>query len=216
MVRFSVSLDDEQNEWVEQRAEELSGSKTQVVGMAIDAVRRNEIQLGTGIEREDTGETPTIEDRFEALEARVADLEAAIENGAESPSKGSKTSETDATPSSEVDPTDTDREASSSSDSSNNHTGQDSDDPEEDAVQAFIRREVNDKASPEEITACWEFLKQRGTANPKAFKNRFAPESCTSEADVDTWWEDGTKPVLEQLPGVKPPEDDGRFYRFTY
>jgi hypothetical protein len=220
MVRFSVSLDEEQNEWVEQWADELNGSKSQVVGMAIDAARRNDVQLGTHLEQGDRGDSEDIRSRFETLEARVEELEAAINSapGTESTTPQNRaSSETDPTeaPATSTGETDEQTEVVESA-SPNGQVSKQRNDPEVNAVRTFIEREANHRASKDEITECWEFLKQRGTASPKAFKNRFAPESCTTEDDVDTWWQDGVKPVFQQLPGVETPDDGGRFYRYKY
>lgn len=217
MVRFSVSLDEEQNEWVEQRAEELNGSKSQIVGMVIDAARRNEIQLGPNLERGGTEEAEGIEQRFDSLESRVAELEAALDDDSEPPNSASGGSEVaDTNPTETVEAVKKGDEEGTQPASSKEGATDLRDDPEVNAVRTFIAREANGQASEDEITACWEFLKQRGTASPKAFKNQFAPESCATEEDVETWWQDGVKPVFQQLPGVEAPDDGGRFYRYKY
>jgi hypothetical protein len=219
MVRFSVSLDEEQNEWVEQRADELSGSKSQVVSMVIDAARRNDVQLGTHLERSDSESPESIEDRFEKLEARLDELEAAIKTESEATSASQEPATQNSEPNEASTPHNEASRASSQDPESASSKGQLNelrDDPEVNAVRTFIEREGSDKASADAITECWEFLKQRGTASPKAFKNRFAPESCTTEDDVERWWQDGVKPVFQQLPGVEAPDDGGRFYRYKY
>lgn len=217
MVRFSVSLDEEQNEWVEQRAEELHGSKSQVVGMVIDAARRNDVPLSTHLGRNDGSKSQALEDKFEALEARVAELESAIQADDTTSKTDSQMSEPSNTESEGDGESSTEEHITASpSAASNGQLTEHRGDPEIDAVRTFIKREANERTSEEEVTECWEFLKQRGTASSKAFKDRFAPESCMTEEDVETWWQDGVKPVFKQLPGVEPPEDGGRFYRYKY
>lgn len=217
MVRFSVSLDEEQNNWVEQRAEELNGSKAQVIGMVIDAARQNDLQLGSPIDAGSNEAEESVETRLQSLESRVEDLESTLQ---QSPNNQLMATDSDRGESTveDVEQTAATGEISTDEASGNGHDSStaDRDDPEYDAVHTFIQREANQQVSTDQISACWDFLKQRGTASSHAFKTQFAPESCTTEEEVDTWWEDGVEPVLRQLPGVDPPEDSGRFYRYKY
>ena len=81
MPRFSCSLDDDQNDWLEAEADRRDRSKADVLRQCIDAVRTGSVQtdeqhtdqVNTG--ENHTGELEGLRDRVGALEARLEDLE---------------------------------------------------------------------------------------------------------------------------------------------
>jgi hypothetical protein len=270
MVRFSVPLDEAQNEWVEERAEELNGSKAQVMSMLVDAAMQGDLHLADAI-GESQSNTPTdLDKKLDLLETRLKELEATVSASQDptdspdpastpdtvsptepmtnpedndeprenevppaSPSAASSSSieagAEDSNPSSTDEPTGAsesplvsaqETEASTSEPSAEHQdTGgfeSASDDPETNAVRSYIERNETGVASPDEITACWKLLQKRGTANPDAFKERCHAGTESDSETLDDWWEDGVKPVLKELPGVDPPQEGGRLYRYSY
>ena len=69
MLRFSVSLSDESNEWVERKAESRDRSKSQIVAAVVEAARKGDVNpFGGERDRPDP-------DRLDRLEQLIAELE---------------------------------------------------------------------------------------------------------------------------------------------
>lgn len=317
MPRFSVSLTDDQNAWVEERAEGINGSKTQVISMLVDAARGEAADLEVpaelrpeptgGVDDEIRAELERINDRLDELEARVdaptetgaatdtgasagagqategdpptgvgaeadagpatgagADADAAAEIAAGTETRPTTGTETGTETETETDPVATSpggrggsadpqvvrTEAEPSPETGSSpeadpspETGPDPetdagggeaepltrggsgsapadesfpDDPEVDAIREFVGMETGDAASASEVVACWRLLKRRGTASPTVFKETCFEGDAADEADLERWWAEGVRPVLEKLPGVAPPKNEGRFFRYKY
>jgi hypothetical protein len=226
MVRFSVSLTDDQNQWVEDQADSLNGSKSQVIGMLVEQARTDGVQLQPQLSGESTAETEELRNQLNSIQERLEGIEKTIDidstpsqpsesNSSETADRMADASEPSTrqaidaeTPRNESQPTKSEQEDSAPA--SNGLNG-DVDDVEVDAVKSFVDRTVADEGLSEAVIGCWQFLKKRGTASPDSFKDH-----CLAEAAVDADWESEIEPVLRQLPGVVSPEEGGRFYRFKY
>lgn len=76
MPRFSVSLSDEQHDWLEQEAGRRSRSKADVVRECIDSVRTDEMKSGAvNTESDQIDAVNDLKQRVTTLEKRVDDLE---------------------------------------------------------------------------------------------------------------------------------------------
>jgi hypothetical protein len=220
MPRFSVTLDDAQNGWVERRAEELNGSKTQVISVLVDAARAGKLDPPHPLSAPDDAVDRDVREEVEALERRVAELEASLEASSNpEPNAGEGEHAApgrrgDQSPASEEPPDPGNEDASGAGDRCGTSLPSEGDEPEAAAVEELVARETDGTASPAEVLACWELLKNRGTASPRAFKQQCGPADAGSEAELAAWWEEGVEPVLSALPGVDPPEDNARFYRY--
>lgn len=224
MVRFSVSLTDDQNQWVEDQADSLNGSKSQVIGMLVEEARTDGVQLQPQLSGGSTAETEELRNQLDSIQSRLEGIEETIEidptpsqssdsNSSEAPDRGADVtgSSTRQSVEAETKPNESPATQSEQEATVAETDGLDVDDVEVDAVRSFVDRTVADEALSEAVIACWQFLKKRGTASPDSFEDH-----CLADAAVDTDWESEIEPVLRQLPGVVSPEEGGRFYRFKY
>jgi len=221
MMRFSVSLDKEQNEWVEEKADELNGSKTQVIGLLVDRARNTDRSIETQSPITGVHES-TVHSRIEQLSERIAELESSIqasqsnihvdsESDENKPARsfpdkpGDETSRTGAGTEENI-PAETGNPSSKAGDKI---TFQDKAD-----IMDYIDQTVGPKASDQDVIDCWEFLEQRGPASVKSIKNNCHSESESGVRSED-WWMD-VKPALDGLPTIEAPESGGDFYRYRY
>ena len=76
MPRFSVSITEEQNEWVEQEAEARDRSKSEIIRYLIDA-HRGEHDQSDSADR-DSGEASDLDARLQQISDRLTALETAL------------------------------------------------------------------------------------------------------------------------------------------
>jgi predicted transcriptional regulator len=74
MARLTVTVDPEQEEWIEETAAEYGRTKTWVVRRAVECARREELSLAT---------SDVDDEQFGALTERAASLAARFEDASE-------------------------------------------------------------------------------------------------------------------------------------
>lgn len=239
MSRTTVSLDEDQAEWVERQADDLDVSKSKVLRECVD-LARGEQSMFT---RERAGEKPNHADRLEAIESRIDGLETELTERVQS--LETDIEERDAPSTSEQ--ADTSGHPGGGEDDSGGTSGQtvgvvedglggpipdvQASEDDSNSVQSSIDLEVPEHAGQDEleahlaeeidpelvdaVLACWQLLKHRGTISVETLREQYEayPAGYSSEAD---WWTDGITPVLNELPRVKPPAEGGSFWQFKY
>lgn len=218
MARFSVTLDEEQNRWVERRAEELNGSKTQVISILVDAARDGKLEPSHPLGGAEDNAGNDVHEEVQALKSRIDELEESLQESsgtgsgavASAPEEGGNHSESRGEPSAST----SERSIRSNERGSSNRI--EDGPPDSETVEEMIPREADDVVSSTDIVQCWKLLQRRGTASPRAFKRECGPTDSSTGEGLDTWWEEGVKPVLLELPGVEPPEENARFFRYRY
>lgn len=214
MSRTTVSLDDAQAAWVERQADDLDISKSKVLRECVD-VARGEQSMFTGKEN---GQATRGEDRVAALESRLDALEADVTERLESLESTHDDSDGVSGPTHADDEYDTSESPSQDEEPSSVGDQRTAVDVPDSADRETLESHLLEAYDPDLVDAvltCWQLLKHRGTMKSDTLREQYQnfPAGYSSEAD---WWTNGITPVLNDLPGVKPPADGGSFYQFTY
>lgn len=240
MERFSVSLNDEQNKWIEEKAEDLNGPKTQVIRMLVDRAREEPTLVDQPTETPEP-DPRTMQRRISVIENRISQLESRLIQSTSSESQshvqtelGSPNSEgeqmdlhslSDVTGDSNSDALEIPERTPNSSKSNTSETSltkwtksKERSSNEVDSVLEttleLMKRDSIDTASAEEIISCWELLKKRETGTPHIFKRHCCSHQDSEEVQRDKWWEEGVYPVLVNLPGVERSKEDESHLRY--
>jgi hypothetical protein len=218
MARFTVSVNGEQNEYLEEQADPPDKSKAAVVRELIDAARSGEEFTGThrdgDTEMVKRGELVDIRERLDDLEAAVAELRTESDGREERPAP-------------EQEPTDVSAEPADTTEST----------PEPSMATAAGARPVSDDVSPageagalgpvfdelnlstaatrteweDALRAAYAYLQERERAGRQDFVDDVFPEHPASYDNSRTWWRKIVRPGLAVLPGTIKPEGGGEW-----
>lgn len=233
MSRTTVSLDDAQTEWVEDQAAELEISKSKVVRECVDAARGEQSMFGgvhTGQTAETDGRLASLESRIDALESdarsRLQFLESTLAERGGGSGGNAVDTEDDAVDSTGLGAAEVENTVGEASELTvqsenplSNATEQSSDlevpdTANRDTLESHLRSSF-DPDIAEAVLACWDLLQQRGTMKESEFRKQYE-QFPAGYSSGSAWWNDGITPVLDELPGVKPPAEGGSFYQFRY
>lgn len=219
MPRITVTLDEEQDEWVAERAEERDRPKAYIIRDLIEAHRTGEASTdSSATEPTRTGSGPTTED-VEELRDRVGHLERAFRDllphldeiddidvedvptpGAASSAAGRERREGETN----VETQSTTDERNVTAAASRPPGGPVEHDPDADPVEAYMdafatnwSQHVEERRSA--VRAALEWLRDdaRGWATRSNFEDALLPEHEVVSQSTDSWWRTTVRPALQ-------------------
>lgn len=191
MPRLSVSLDDEQDEWVEQEADRLRRSKAEICRRCIDMVRTGaidteEIDIGVnqpepaGSAPERTGEHHQLAERIDELEQRLERLSATTDGPIPPRPTGSPEPRTETQP-----PGSNPRETATEP-------------PTTGPKQAVTRSEIPDPPSGAKETRVVEYVKEYGPVSRADILDAFDDRIGELGIKPDSYWKRHARPALKE------------------
>lgn len=221
MSRITVSLPDEQQEWVDQTAEKHELSKSKVIRECVKTAMGKETLL-----RRTGNQESQLAERVDTLEEQVRNLESTLAkapaNEQESPETRKKAAPeaSDAGPKPN-DPSEREKESESQTKESTPLSRitqpTDASVPTENdlnAIQEYLNELVTNAEIRQAVLMCWQHLQAKGTVHKRSFTEVYERKPGPFDS-VEVWW-DAVRPIFDKLPGVNPPENNASFYRFKY
>jgi predicted transcriptional regulator len=239
MPRITVTLDEEQDEWVAEQAEQRDRPKAYVIRDLIESHRTGETNIGststdatstassnTGLTNEDVAE---LHDRVGRLESAFREiLEGDVDDStgkglaahvSTSPDSARERRETESDTETE---STGDRQNATATDSRPQSPSGDLDggeDPIEGFIQSFYPNwNENVERRRDAVEAALKFIRDRGRpAGRSDFETELLPEHSIPTQSTDTWWKRTVRPGLNEAreAGLLEYREGHHDYRFT-